>query len=529
MDKAIIEYKKRRQARLDKKNGVVRKPHYDSVEEYRKRRDERLEIRMDAGVRWVYGVLQENGIDTKGMDVGEAFEALAKLNGGKGGKGKSEGSKGKKEAQEYTKGKDYSKAYESALKKSGKSIGGKESKFTSKEIEAAKKWSNEVGKRSPEDVGHKKSKETTYTSSEEAAKSNEGFLNNLKSKSSKVGKIKKSRAENDRREQECDGTGYKGKRGEVKTGVGGKLAPKSDAAKRIDVSDAISETKLFKESGGKKGIEKNSLSDYIDENGNLTPERQKVHDEIVQKFFAEKKPYNGRATMIMSGGGPASGKSFVSEGAEKQFGKDTVCVVDPDALKAMLPGYADMAVSDDKAAGFYHEESSALAKRIYQYAVDNNINVVYDGTGDGSVNSVKKKLKLAQEAGYAVKGEYVTVDVDGESGALARNKGRYESARKKWDNGEKVDPPRLVGDKHVRDIHAAVSDIAPDVANLFDEWTLTDNNVPKGAPRPVIATCKKGGEIEVVKGMEKKVQAWLDKGTRGGKVKDGKIVFPEKK
>jgi hypothetical protein len=29
--------------------------------------------------------------------------------------------------------------------------------------------------------------------------------------------------------------------------------------------------------------------------------------------------------------------------------------------------------------------------------------------------------------------------------------------------------------------------------------------------------------------MEDKVQAWLDKGTRGGKVVDGKIVFPKKK
>ena len=450
---AIKQYRKRRQERIDKRNGVVRKPRYDSVEEYRKRREKRLEARADAGVGWVYGILQQNGIDTKGMDVKEAFEELAKLNGGKGGKG----------------GKD---------EKGGK--GGKSGE----------------------------------------SKNGSG---------SKSGGIKKSSSENDRRGQECDGSGYKGKAGEVKTGIGGKLAPKSDAAKRIDVSDALSETKLYKESGGKKGIEKNSLSDYIDKDGNLTPERQKVHDEIVQKVFANLKSYDGKATMIMSGGGPASGKSFVSDGAKEEFGKETVCVVDPDALKAMLPGYADMAVKDEKAAGFYHEESSALAKRIYQFATDNNINVVYDGTGDGSVNSVKKKLKMAQDAGYAVKGEYVTVDVNGESGALVRNKNRYEHAKKKWDEGAAIDPPRLVGDDHVKGIHAAVSDIAPDVANLFDEWKLTDNNVPKGAPRPVIATCKKGGEIEVVKGMEKKVQAWLDKGTRGGKVKDGKIVFPDKK
>ena len=159
--------------------------------------------------------------------------------------------------------------------------------------------------------------------------------------------------------------------------------------------------------------------------------------------------------------------------------------------------------------------------------------MVYDGTGDGSINSVRKKLELAQKSGYAVTGEYVTVNIedrDGMAGALTRNRGRYEHAKKDWENGRQdIDPPRLVGDKHVRDIHAKVSDIAPDVANMFDEWVLTDNNVKKGDERPVIARCKKGGEIEVVKGMESKVQDWLDKGTRGGKVVNGRIVFPDQK
>lgn len=450
MDKAIEKYKKRRQERLDAKNGVQR-TEYDSVSEYRRRRDERLNSRMDAGVGWVFGVLKDNGVDTRGMSVKEAFEALKKLGGGG------------KRAAEKEKGKEKAKGVEE------KSAG----------------------------------------------------------KSSKTAEIKKSKPENDRKKKECDGSEYKGDPGEVKSGKNGNMKPKSEISKRIDTKDAVAETERWKQTGGKEGIERNSLSGHVDENGNLSPERQKMHDEIVQKFFADKVPYDGKATMIMSGGGPASGKSFVSKGAENEFGKDTVIVVDPDDLKSRLAGYADMAVDGDKAAGFYHEESSALAKRIYQYAVDNNLNVVYDGTGDGSVNSVKKKLKTAQDAGYAVRGDYVTVNVDGENGALERNKGRYNHALEQWNAGEAVDPPRLVGDKHVRKIHAAVSDIAPDVANLFDEWRLTDNNVPQGAKRPLIATCTKGGKIRVVKGMEQKVQDWLDKGTRGGKVQNGTIVFPD--
>ena len=94
MDKAIEKYRKRRQERLDAKNGVLR-TEYDSVAEYRKRRDERLNSRMDAGVGWVFGVLKDNGVDTKGMSVKEAFEALGKLNGG--------GKNGKNEAAEKEK------------------------------------------------------------------------------------------------------------------------------------------------------------------------------------------------------------------------------------------------------------------------------------------------------------------------------------------------------------------------------------------------------------------------------------------
>lgn len=75
MDKAIIKYRKRRQERLDAKNGVVRSKN-DSVEEYRKRRDERLNSRMDAGVGWAYGLAESKGIDTEGMSPKEVFEAL---------------------------------------------------------------------------------------------------------------------------------------------------------------------------------------------------------------------------------------------------------------------------------------------------------------------------------------------------------------------------------------------------------------------------------------------------------------------
>lgn len=333
------------------------------------------------------------------------------------------------------------------------------------------------------------------------------------------------RSGNDKGGREADGKRYSGKPMEVESGIGGALKPKSDGARKIDTRDAMEEVELYKKSGGERGLAKNSLSGYVNEDGSLKPSRQKVHDEIVQRVFEKLKSYDGKATMTMSGGGPASGKSFVSSDAKGKFGEDTVLVVDPDEIKQMLPGYTDMAVAGDKAAGFYHEESSALAKRIYQYALDNNINVVYDGTGDGSLSSVQKKITAARNAGYTVNGEYVTVDTEE---AVKRNRQRYEKAKEKYEKGLSDIPPRLPNEQLVRDTHAKVADIQFRVAPLFDNFVLYDNNGSKEDGHPIIATCKLGGEVEIVPGMHERVQRALGKGKLGGKVYRGKVTFPDR-
>lgn len=86
MDKAIIEYRKRRQARLDKGNGAAKESHYDSVEKYRERRLERMLARMDANPRVAYGIAKGMGIDVTGMEPKEVYEAIAKKGGNARGK-----------------------------------------------------------------------------------------------------------------------------------------------------------------------------------------------------------------------------------------------------------------------------------------------------------------------------------------------------------------------------------------------------------------------------------------------------------
>lgn len=49
-----------------------------------------------------------------------------------------------------------------------------------------------------------------------------------------------------------------------------------------------------------------------------------------------------------------------------------------------------------------------MAKRAMQAAFSNGYNCTLDGTGDGSIEGMLKKINDARDAGYEVSGVYVT-------------------------------------------------------------------------------------------------------------------------
>lgn len=281
----------------------------------------------------------------------------------------------------------------------------------------------------------------------------------------------------------------------------------------------------YGETGTKDAVEEwskqsNSLSGFVDKNGKLTPEREKLHRQIIDDILRDKTPEAGQATMTMMGGGPASGKSSVIDnGFVKLTDENKTVTIDPDFLKSKLPGYEEMALKTDKAAGFYHEESSALAKRLYAVALSENINVVYDGTGDGSLNSAMGKIKQAKAAGYQVKGEYVTIDT---AEALRRNQKRYEDGLRKYESGESQTPPRLPNEKLVVSTHQKVTDIAVACAAEFDTLNIYDNNGAKGSTK-LIAT---GGSGKGLTAIDKPAfNKFLAKGSGNFKtLPDGQVV-----
>ena len=259
---------------------------------------------------------------------------------------------------------------------------------------------------------------------------------------------------------------------------------------------------VLNESDLKNGV--HSCIKHIGEDGHLTPEREKLHEELATQFFKGKKPVppGEKKTFFVLGGGPASGKgSLTDPQTHEKFGvpsKDEQATIDADEIKKGIPEYGIK--NRDAAAAFAHEESSAITKRAMQAGFDNGYNVTLDGTGDGSLSSMKKKIKAARDAGYSVEGAYVTCPVE------------ESIKREKWrsTHPKPGEMGRHVPEKQLRKIHREVSKIFPQIAPEFDHVKLFDTSGPKGSEPKLIAECYKGGPIIV---HDKKLyQNFLDKG-----------------
>ena len=241
-----------------------------------------------------------------------------------------------------------------------------------------------------------------------------------------------------------------------------------------------------------KGIN-DSLAKYTDENGNLTDEREKLHREIIDEFFDGAEKPSGKPIFTVMGGGSAAGKSTMLDTGAVKLPKGTV-TVDSDAIKKKLPEFDDF-ISEGKsdiAAAYVHEESSALAKRMLGIANREGFNVALDGTGDGSVKSLIKKIEAARKAGLRVEGVYATVPTEV---ALARSYARG------------VKTGRVVPNAVIEQTHKKVSQVLPECAHLFDDVKLFDTT--DGAV--LIATGGGGKPLTPVKGKEALFKAFLDK------------------
>lgn len=259
------------------------------------------------------------------------------------------------------------------------------------------------------------------------------------------------------------------------------------------VAEMISKTQTStSDSDGKDSLKKHTGAD-----GKLTPEREKLHREIILEHFKDKKPVEGQGTYIIMGGGSGSGKGYVQKKGLINI-PDGMVTIDSDEIKGKLPEYKEMISSNDidisnNGAGYAHEESSALAKRIQEIALSLNYDTLLDGTGNGSAKSLRSKIKQGRDKGYKIIGEYVTIPTE-----LAIERA-IERGRKTG---------RVINKDIMRSIHKGVSKVMTEVAPEFDELNLYDNT-----DEPIkIGTAGNGKKLTPVKGQEDKVMDFIRKG-----------------
>lgn len=187
-----------------------------------------------------------------------------------------------------------------------------------------------------------------------------------------------------------------------------------------------------------------------------------VHDPFIQKQMQNAIVVD-EPTVTFMGGGPASGKSTLTKTGKVKL-PDGHVMVNPDDAKDAIPEYlASIKRKDVNASQFVHEESSDMAKRLLAEAVTGSHNTILDGTGNGSIENLTKKVLGVRRAGAKrIVGEYVTVDTD-------------EAVRRSMERGRRIG--RVVPESVIRGTHESVSRVFPEASRtgLFDELRLWDN------------------------------------------------------
>lgn len=223
--------------------------------------------------------------------------------------------------------------------------------------------------------------------------------------------------------------------------------------------------KLDTSTPGKPG--QDSFADHM-KNGQLSAERQEVHRQIIEDYFKGHQPYgpNDEKVAMFTGGGGASGKGTftkVNDNGHRNIGDyysqdKNPLIIDADEIKKSL-AKADGRVLDDSLTGYYHEESSALAKQIYATSLQHNYPTLFDGTATG-VKSALSKVSLAEKYGYKTEMNFLYSDWN----TVKENSlGRYENTG------------RLVPIAHLTKAHRDAYDAVVAQQDKYDSFKLYDN------------------------------------------------------
>ena len=328
------------------------------------------------------------------------------------------------------------------------------------------------------------SKEAPKSTAKSTAKSNED---------KKQEQISKAQAEAKRLNEEQKYRDNLKKGNGVTVDKQGNLVFKGEKVQQLDTTDATEPNDKYPNG--------DSLYQSMDKNGNLTAERQELHRQILEEYFKDHKPFapGEEKVAYFTGGGGASGKGAFSKvdaekginGIAQYYSRDTnPIVIDPDAIKGRLSA-ADGIDPRQFNAGFYHEESSALAKQIYSTAIQHGFPVMYDGTAT-KADSVLARVGQAKSGGYKTEMNFVRAN----SGTIVANSiARYVNGQKVTnEDGSTSVIHRLVPISQLLKAHQNAPSAVGQISKSFDKFTLWDNTDRKMTK---VASRSKGTSLTV--------------------------------
>lgn len=196
-------------------------------------------------------------------------------------------------------------------------------------------------------------------------------------------------------------------------------------------------------------------------------DREQLIDGIINNYFDEYRGKNNekQSIAIFIGGGSGSGKSTLRKKLVDSGELQNCLVIDSDILKKIIPEYSALSEEvPEMAASIVHEESSVMASKLFEKALEKKINFIFDATmkNTGKYEDFFSKLK---SNGFQIELIITTVSVET---AKSRNRQRFEYLKK---SGQ---PARLVPDNIVEGSHKKVVESFEKLKDLADNWIIID-------------------------------------------------------
>ncbi|WP_158621087.1 zeta toxin family protein, partial [Candidatus Kurthia intestinigallinarum] len=224
--------------------------------------------------------------------------------------------------------------------------------------------------------------------------------------------------------------------------------------------------------------------------------RINILDEILLQYIhkANIQSDSQQKISFFLGGGSNAGKSTFRKRLKESVGN--ILIIDSDELKKEIPEYQKMLDANPEiAASIVHKESSLMASKLLEKAIEREISHIFDGTLKDTQKYINF-IHLLKQAKFEVTLTIIDVPV---KIALKRNRIRYEEAKA---NG---DFPRLVPDEIVIQSHSMIAKSFVALKDLVDHWAIVDT---QDNSDEVIATGSLGKETIL---NNKKYQEFLSK------------------